>query len=164
MLGSRSLQGARTRWGPELGWRYRGCPVGPQGRTSSGQMRVRPERAGNAPQTDPTAQASTRRPPEQEWDRYFTGLPRRLGGKESACQHRRYKRCGFDVWLRKIPWRRKWQPTPVFLPGKSHGQRSLVDCSSWGSLFHKLKLFWMFQPHKLHLSVNLDRIFFTKIV
>ena len=31
----------------------------------------------------------------------------------------------------KMPWRRKWQPTPVLLPGKSHGQRSLVDCSSW---------------------------------
>ena len=37
-----------------------------------------------------------------------------------------------DPWVGKIPWRRKWQPTPVFLPGKSHGQRSLVGCSSWG--------------------------------
>ena len=35
-------------------------------------------------------------------------------------------------WVGKIPWRRKWQPTPVSLPGKSHGQRSLVDCSPWG--------------------------------
>ena len=34
---------------------------------------------------------------------------------------------GFDPWVRKILWRRKWQPTPVFLPGKSHGQRSLAD-------------------------------------
>ena len=34
--------------------------------------------------------------------------------------------------VRKIPWRRKWQPTPVFLPGKSHGQRSLVGYSPWG--------------------------------
>ena len=41
-------------------------------------------------------------------------------GKESACQCRRWKRCGFDPWVGKIPWRRKWQPTPVFLPGKSH--------------------------------------------
>ena len=43
--------------------------------------------------------------------------------------------CGrpwFDPWIGKIPWRRKWQPTPVLLPGKSHGQRSLVDYSSWG--------------------------------
>ena len=41
-----------------------------------------------------------------------------LGGKESACQCRRRK---FDPWVRKIPWRRKWQPNPVFLPGKCHG-------------------------------------------
>ena len=41
-------------------------------------------------------------------------------------------RLGFDLWVRKIPWRRKWLPTPVFLPGKSHGQESLVGCSPWG--------------------------------
>jgi len=35
----------------------------------------------------------------------------------------------FDPWVGKIPWRKKWQPTPVFLPGESHGQRSLVGCS-----------------------------------
>ena len=38
----------------------------------------------------------------------------------------------FYPWVGKIPWRRKWQPTPVSLPGKSHGQRSLVGCSPWG--------------------------------
>ena len=38
----------------------------------------------------------------------------------------RCKRCGFDPWVGKIPWRRAWQPTPVFLPGESHGQRSLL--------------------------------------
>ena len=37
-----------------------------------------------------------------------------------------------DSWVRKIPWRRKWQPTPVFLPGKSHDQRSLAGYSPWG--------------------------------
>ena len=41
-------------------------------------------------------------------------------------------RCGFDPWVRKIPWRRKWQLTPVLLPGKSHGQRSLGSYSPWG--------------------------------
>ena len=40
-------------------------------------------------------------------------------------------RPGFDPWVGKIPWRRKWQPTPVLLPGKSHGQRSLAGCSPW---------------------------------
>ena len=39
---------------------------------------------------------------------------------------------GFNPWVGKIPWRRKWQPTPVLLPGKSHGQRSLVGNSPWG--------------------------------
>ena len=37
-----------------------------------------------------------------------------------------------DPWVRKIPWGRKWQPTPVFLPGKFHGQRSLASYSPWG--------------------------------
>ena len=39
---------------------------------------------------------------------------------------------GFDPWVRKIPWRRAWQPTPVFLPGESSGQRRLASYSSWG--------------------------------
>ena len=38
---------------------------------------------------------------------------------------------GFRPWVRKIPWSRNWQPTPVFLPGKSHGQRNLADYSPW---------------------------------
>ena len=42
------------------------------------------------------------------------------------------QRPGFDPWVGKIPWRRKWQPIPIFLPGKSHGQRSLVGYSPWG--------------------------------
>ena len=50
-------------------------------------------------------------------------------GKESACQWRRGR---LDSWVKKIPWGRKWQPTPVFLPEKSHGQRSLAGYSSWG--------------------------------
>ena len=46
-----------------------------------------------------------------------------LAGKEPACQCRRGR---FDPWVRKSPWRRKWQPTPVFLPGESHEERSLA--------------------------------------
>ena len=45
---------------------------------------------------------------------------------------RRRRRHRFDPWVRKIPWRWKWQPTPVFLPGKSHGQRIPTGYSSWG--------------------------------
>ena len=52
--------------------------------------------------------------------------------KEPACQYRRHKRCGFESWVGKISWRRKWQTTPVLLPGKSHGQRSPVGYSPWG--------------------------------
>ena len=52
--------------------------------------------------------------------------------KESAGLRRRPKRHGFNPWVGKIPWGRKWQPTPVFLPGKSHGQRSLAGSSPRG--------------------------------
>ena len=56
------------------------------------------------------------------------GLIWRLSVKEFACQCRRHE---FDSWVGNIPWRRNWQLTPVFLPGKSHEQRSLVGYSSW---------------------------------
>ena len=59
-------------------------------------------------------------------------LPRRCSGKESTCQGRIRKRYGFNHWVRKIPWRKKWQPTPVFLLGKFCGQRSLSGYSPWG--------------------------------
>ena len=49
-----------------------------------------------------------------------------------ACQRRRLKKWEFDPWVRKIPWSRKWQPNPILLPGKSHGQRSLAGYSPWG--------------------------------
>ena len=52
------------------------------------------------------------------------GLPGWLSGKESICQRRRERRHGLNPWVRKTPWRRKWQPTPVLLPGKSHEQQS----------------------------------------
>ena len=50
-------------------------------------------------------------------------------GKEICWQ---WRRCGFDLWFGKIPWRRKQQSTPVFLPGEYHGQRRLVGYSPWG--------------------------------
>ena len=93
---------------------------------------------------------------------YWSGVPLPSpSGKDPTCQFRRCKRCRFDPWVRKIPWRRKWLPTPVFLPGKSHWQRSLMGCSPWdhkelgtnewltlslGTLVHHLlsmKTFWI---------------------
>ena len=52
-------------------------------------------------------------------------------GKEPTCQCRRHKRHGLSPWIGKI-WRREWQPTPVFLLGESHGQKSLGGYSPWG--------------------------------
>ena len=61
---------------------------------------------------------------------FLNEFPRWLSGKESTCQCRRCRRHRFNPWVGKIPWKRKWQPTPVFLPGKSHGQRN--PNSPWG--------------------------------
>ena len=77
------------------------------------------------------------------------GLPTWLSSKESACQCKRH---GFSPWVRKIPWRRKWQPTPVFLPGKSCGQRSLAGYSPVGITKSQIQLSnWtriiLFDPH-----------------
>ena len=58
------------------------------------------------------------------WDR---GFPGGLVGKKSAC-----RRSWLNPWVRKIPWRKAWQPILVFLPVKSHGQRRLAVCSPWG--------------------------------
>ena len=74
-----------------------------------------------------------------------------LRGKESACQCRKQ---GFDPWVRKIPWRRKWLPTPVFLPGEFHGQRSQVgyhpqSCKIVG---HGLATKQQSYPSPFHLS------------
>ena len=63
---------------------------------------------------------------------YMWGFPGGASVKEPICQYRRPKRRGFDPWLGKIPWWRTWQPTPVLLPGESHGQRSLAGYSPWG--------------------------------
>ena len=61
------------------------------------------------------------------------GLPScGTSGKEPTCQWKRRKRWEFKPWVRKSPWRREWQPTPVFFPGEFHGQRILAGYSPWG--------------------------------
>ena len=57
------------------------------------------------------------------------GFPGGASDKEPACQCWRRSRRRFNPWVWKIPWRRSWQPTPVFLPGESHGQKSLMGYS-----------------------------------
>ena len=83
------------------------------------------------------------------------GFPSGTSGKESTCRCRRCKRHGFDPWVGKIPWRREWQPTPVFLPGGSHGRRSLVGCRLWGRTeSDTTKRFSSSSIHRKHLAVR----------
>ena len=75
-------------------------------------------------------------------------LPRWCRGKESTYQCRRCKRFGFDPWLGKIPWSRKWQPASGFLPGEPNGQRSLASYSPWGRRVEHWLRTWA-QTHNL---------------
>ena len=76
---------------------------------------------------------------EFAWDSTIHGLPRWLSGKESAQQCRRHKKCGCNPWVGKIPWRREWLSTWVFLPGEFHGWRSLVEYTPWS---HRVRHNW----------------------
>ena len=78
---------------------------------------------------------------------------------ESTWQCRRHRQLGFDPLVGKIPWRRKWQPTPIFLPGKSHGQKSLVGYSPEG---HK-ESDMTGHEHKTAIFVLKYKIYFGKI-
>ena len=86
---------------------------------------------------------------ENDKNQHLVGLPRWLTGKESVCQ---WRRCGFNTWVDKIPWRRRWQPTPVFLPGKSHTEEpgGLQSIGSprvghdWSNLTHSTYIIWYY--------------------
>ena len=67
---------------------------------------------------------------------YTMGLPRWLSGKKSNCRCKSFRRHGFDPWVRKILWRRKWQPTPVFLLDNS------MDRGAWGTTAHGVPKSW----------------------
>jgi len=62
----------------------------------------------------------------------YYSFPGGSDSKESACNAERPR---FDPWVRKISWRSEWLPTPVFLPGEFHGQRSLAGYSPWSSMY-----------------------------
>ena len=82
------------------------------------------------------SQAQTGTSKIQPWEKYrheiMSGLLKWLSGKESACQCRRH---GFDPWVGKVLWRRKWQPTPVFLLGKSH-VHGVAKSRTWLNNYH----------------------------
>ena len=80
-----------------------------------------------------TAELSLLVCPSALWSSYTALLKGFLigdSGKQSAFQWCRRHR--FSLWIGELSWWRKWKPSPVFLPGESHGQRSLVGCSPWG--------------------------------
>ena len=84
---------------------------------------------GGRQEQDVGSQKSLSRQDENMSSSQGVGFPGGTSGKEPSCQSRGCKRCRFNPWIGKIPWKRKWQPTPVFLPGKSHGQRNLASYS-----------------------------------
>ena len=66
------------------------------------------------------------------WTKILLSVLMWIGISECKSICLQWRRPRFNPWVGKIPWRRKWQPPPVFLPGKSHGPRSLIDSSPWG--------------------------------
>ena len=88
----------------------------------------------------------------QKWPQMQSpkNFPSGSEGKESSCNAGGAKG-RFDPWVRKIPWRRKWEPTPVFLPGESHGQRSLAGYSPWGC---RVGHDWRTEPTHEHWQVK----------
>ena len=76
--------------------------------------------------------------------------PRWCSDRESACQCSRHNRGRFNSWVRKIPWSRKWQPTPVYLPEKFHGQKSL---SGWSSGSQRVGPNWTHTHISLHITL-----------
>ena len=89
------------------------------------------------------------------------GFPGGAIDKEPACQCKRLKRHMFDPWVGKIPWRRAWQPTLVFLPGEFHRQRSLVGYSPLGckeldttEVAHKYSIVHIYHIFFSHSSVD----------
>ena len=82
------------------------------------------------------------------FSRIYLDFPGGTSGKEPTCQCRKPKSYQFDLWVRKIPWRWKWQPTPVFLPGES------IDRGAWQTIYQE-KLYCLKnvkQPHKKPIS------------
>ena len=77
--------------------------------------------------------------------------------KNSPANAGRHQRCEFETWVRKIPWRRAWQPTLVFLPGEPHGQRSLAGCSPWGHKETQLRKLSMQAGRKEHRTKTFSK-------
>ena len=87
------------------------------------------------------------------WSDLIWELPKWFSGNESASEWRSHRRHWLNPGVRRVLWRRKWQPTSVFLPGKSHRQRSLACYNSWGCRVEQLTLCkWLFATDSLQLT------------
>ena len=86
---------------------------------------------------------------------FMGGFPDGSNGKECACN---VGDPGFDPWFGKIPWKRPQQPTPVFLPGEFHGQRSLVGYNPWGC---RVRHDWATNTHSLNGLLTLHYLQFA---
>ena len=145
--GSLEINHSRKRlsllsWGSEVGWVGRGLTTGIWNhcrlvQQSCSQRRGGADAAGDLffpSKKDIGTKALTSPFFKPYW--CFLGYKRDFSGgasgKDPSCQCRSHKRCRVDLWVRKIPWREAWQPTPVFLPGASQGQRSLGGYSPQG--------------------------------
>ena len=102
----------------------------------------------------------------QNWVPNTWGFPGGARGKEPACQSRRHKFPGFSPWVEKIPWRRKWQPTPVCLPGESHGQRSqrVEDFWSYLAYMQSSQTPWNLQEDTLSSEAFFCLVFDTSVI
>ena len=78
-------------------------------------------------------------------------------GKEPPCECKRCQRCEFHPWILKILWRREWRPTPVFLPGDSHGQRRLAGFSPWHGRVASHSIITGFFIFHLNCGLHLER-------
>ena len=93
-------------------------------------------------------------PPELHAHTHVRTLPCDTSGKKPTCQCRRHRRCGFDSWIGKIPWRRAWQPTPVFLPGELQGQTSL-EATVQRVAKSQTQLKWLKTAQHTHIYIRL---------
>ena len=93
---------------------------------SSGSISLRTNKGEKVDFEKPKISQTVRVPEETVVHWNFVGSKNPPANAEDAKRHE------FDPWVRKLPWSREWPPTPVFLPGKFHGQRSLAGCSPWG--------------------------------
>ena len=129
--GSKSLGGWEQEglWFPEVNWScaFKEPPAGLWWPLSSRIVEVITG-CDNSPPGVASESEQTTGGQERSWPDPSSLLrPGGSSGKELTCQSRRLKRRGFDPWVGKIPWRRAWQPVPVFLLWEFHGQRSLVS-------------------------------------